>query len=91
MKKPSVNTEAWLAYDDNNLYLSVRCIEPNLDKLVTKTTKRDGRVWQDDSIEFMIDTNLDRKTYFHFVANAAGVIYDGMKTDKSTGASKTKN
>jgi len=42
---------------------------------------RDGSVWSDDLVEVFLDTNRDRKTYYHFVVSAAGVIYDANVQD----------
>jgi predicted phosphodiesterase len=80
-RRPAVATQAWLAYDENGLYLAARCSEPNLPGLVAETTQRDGQTFKDDSIELFIDTALDRKTYFQFVVNAAGALYDGFVFD----------
>ncbi len=79
--KAKFPTEARIAYDAANLYVSFRCHEPKLSELVTTVTKRDGAVWDDDSVEIFIDTNLDRKTYYQFVINANGVVYDGLGRD----------
>ena len=71
-------TEVRLAYDSANLYLAFRCHEPNLAGLITKASGRDGKVWEDDSVEIFIDTNLDRNTYYQFIFNADCVAYDGL-------------
>ncbi|NOX97936.1 MAG: hypothetical protein GXO98_07770 [Nitrospirae bacterium] len=76
-------TEVRLVYDNKNLYLSFRCLEPNLPGLVTEVKERDGPIWRDDSIEIFLDTNLDKKTYYHLAINADAVIYDGWGQDRS--------
>jgi hypothetical protein len=70
-------TQAWLAYDDQNLYLAWRCAEENMKDLVATVRERDSSVWTDDCIEFFLDTDLDRKTYYQFDVNPLGTIYDG--------------
>jgi len=70
-------TEVWVAYDRENLYLACRCQEPNLEGMVVNADQRDGKVWEDDSVEVFLDTNFDRKSYYQFIFNPAGVIYDG--------------
>ena len=77
-RETSFPTQVQSTYDANNLYLAFRCQEPNLAGLVTKVSSRDGPVWQDDSVEIFIDTNLDRKTYYQFAFNAKGVAYDAL-------------
>ena len=69
-------TDARFAYDDTNLYACFRCHEPNLHALVLRAKKRDGAVWADDCVEMFLDTNQDKKTYYHYVFNANAVIYD---------------
>lgn len=73
-----VETEAWLRYDDEFLYVGVHCEEPLLGDVRTEISGRDGKVWEDDSIEVLFDTNRDQKTYLHFAVNSRGVLYDGQ-------------
>ena len=70
-------TQIWFAYDDKNLYLTCRCDEEDMKNLVAKVHSRDGDVWNDDSIEFFLDTNLDHTTYYQFDVNSLGTVYDG--------------
>lgn len=79
--KARFQTETRIAYDSQSLYLSFICHEPELSGLLTNVTRRDGDVWDDDSVEIFLDTNLDRKTYYQFVINANAVIYDGVGRD----------
>ena len=82
-RRPPVATHAWFAHDRVNLYMAARCSETKLDALHTKATKRDVSAWRDDSIELLLDTNLDRQTYFQIIVSAAGVILDGRQRDTS--------
>jgi 3',5'-cyclic AMP phosphodiesterase CpdA len=70
-------TQTWFGYDDKNLYLACRCEEENMKEMIAKIHDRDGDVWTDDCIEFFLDTNLDRKTYYQFDVNSLGTVYDG--------------
>ncbi|HID07692.1 MAG TPA: hypothetical protein EYP10_11175, partial [Armatimonadetes bacterium] len=63
-------------YDDAQLYIGVKCIEPLMTKLVANVTVRDGQVWFDDCIELFFDTNHDHTTYFQLVANSVGAQFD---------------
>ena len=60
------------AYDDTTLYLAFECFDPQIDTLLAKYTARDDRYWLEDDIEFMIDPNYDRKSFYQFLFNAAG-------------------
>jgi len=81
-KDLSVQTDTRFAYDNENLYIAFKCYEPNMPFIKTEITETDGPVWEDDSIEVFIDTDLDRKTYYQLITNSAGVIYDGKEYDK---------
>jgi len=76
-------TEARFACDGENLYVGLRCHEPNLAGLQVKVAERDGPTWSDDCVELFLDTNLDRKTYYHYAINAAGFVYDGYGFDST--------
>jgi len=82
----SVRTEGRIAYDDSALYVAMRCHEPFMDLLDTDVTNRDGSVWEDDSVEILIDTDRDEKTYYQFAVNAACVVFDAMGYDNSFNA-----
>jgi hypothetical protein len=81
-RKPTVNTEYWLAYDEDCLYVAARCVEPRVDQLRTNVTGHDRNAWDDDSIELFVDSNYDRKTYYQLIITAAGATYDGRGWDK---------
>ena len=81
-------TEFRVCYDDENLYLGVTAFDQNV-KLIRNQVpkeKRDGPVYYDDSVEFFLDTNGDRKTYYHIVVNANGAVYDAWRKPKSDGS-----
>lgn len=65
-------------YDEEHLYLGITCLDDDLPGVWADVTQRDGPINRDDSVEIFIDTNLDRKTYFQFMINANGVLYDGF-------------
>ncbi len=77
-RKARFPTEVRIGYDDKNLYVGFVCYEPKISGIVAKTTKHDGKVWEDDSVEIFLDTNFDRKSYYHFIVNAKGVRYEGI-------------
>lgn len=76
-----VATEAWLSYDDANLYVGIRCQEPLLRDVVSEATERDGPVREDDCVEILFDTNRDKKSYHHFAVNPDGVLFDAQQND----------
>ncbi len=76
-----VETQAWLRYDDAFLYVGVRCEEPLLRDVVSEVKARDGDLREDDSIEILFDTNLDKKSFHHFAMNPEGVLFDARGKD----------
>ena len=81
--KVSVNTEAFIAYDKNNLYIAVKCFESDLGSIKAAVKKHDGAIYTDDSIDIFLDTNKDKKTYFQLAINSRGISCDGYIRDKS--------
>ena len=80
----SVGTQAWVGYDDENLYVAFSCAEPEPGGMKLATTEDDNvNVCGDDSVEVFIDSNSDRSTFFQIIISAAGVAYDGRNGDKS--------
>jgi len=82
--KAAPATQTWLAYDDQNLYVAWRCEEFDMQKLLAIVKERDGNVWNDDCVEFFIDSDQDRKTYLHFEVNPLGTLYDGEGNGNKT-------
>jgi len=77
--RPDVKTRVLVTYDKANLYVAVVCQEPNTDKLVTKTTERDGEVWTDDCVEIYIDPSNEKQGttgYYGFFVTPKNVVYD---------------
>jgi len=82
-KPVSIRTEARLLYDDENLYVAVRCYDDDMKNLVAEQTERDGKTFMDDSVEIFFDANRDGRTYFTFCTNVLGTRTDGIGFDYS--------
>ncbi len=74
---PREATDVWLAYDDRALYIAVRSHDREPGRIFTTTKARDARPFDDDSLEIVIDTFLDRRNGYDFQLNAAGSLSDG--------------
>jgi hypothetical protein len=81
-REASIPTEAWLAYDAENLYVAIRAYENKLSSLRTEKTGHDEQVWEDDSVELLIDGDFDRETLHQFIVTAGNATYDGKGLDK---------
>lgn len=77
-----VTTQALVAWDAGALYLGVRCQEPRVGDLRATLTARDAPLWGDDSVEVFLRPP-DGRTYYQFVVNPLGALYDARAQDAS--------
>ncbi len=70
-------TEVWIAYDNDALYVAARMHDSAPDSIVARLARRDQSVNSDD-VGIFIDSYYDRRSGFYFGLNAAGTLYDGV-------------
>ncbi|PCJ60872.1 MAG: hypothetical protein COA79_07375 [Planctomycetota bacterium] len=88
--KPPLETEVYITQRSAHLYFAIRCFEPNLKQLNLDTVPKDGNVWKTDNVELFLLPGLDsNKTYYHFVLNPAGSIFDAKLIDKNWNSTAT--
>ena len=77
-------TEAWIAFDNDNLYVAFRCWDSRPDRLVATELRRDnGNIWSgNDHVSFMLDTFHDGRNSFHFAINPIGGRQDAQVTNE---------
>ena len=73
---PSQQTKFKIVYDNKYLYIGVRCMDNEPDKIVKRMSRRDG--FDGDWVEFNIDSYHDKRTAFSFTVTAAGVKGDEL-------------
>jgi hypothetical protein len=73
-KPASVQTKFKILYDAKNLYVLVRCLDPEPDKIVRRMSRRDS--FEGDMVEINIDSYNDKRTAFSFTASVSGVKGD---------------
>jgi hypothetical protein len=71
-----VQTICKIFSDGQNLIFSFDCKEPLIKNIKTEKKENDTEIWQDDSVEIFIQTEIDKDDYFQIVVNAIGKIYD---------------
>ena len=69
-------TDVRALYDENNLYLSFRCDEPNVERLFLSARTRDEDLAYDDSVEALIDPVGDGGHHYQFMLTAGNVQGD---------------
>lgn len=85
-KPPSEPTELRVLYDDDAIYVSIRCFDSHPDQIVGRLTRRDRDV-DSDKVTVDISSKNDKASAYHFQVNAAGVQLDGIRfndTDMGT-------
>ena len=84
---PSVQTFVQLVYDDECVYVGIKCEEPHPDRMKIAIREHDSSsVCGDDSIEMFFHPDPQSANYYQLAANAAAVRYDGRGFDASWNA-----
>ena len=76
----SQRTQVYLGYDDKNLYAIFVCFDNEPKKIRARLSRRED-VFDDDTVEIMLDTFHDHRRAYAFVANPLGVQSDSLWTE----------
>ncbi len=71
-------TEVRVAFDDDNLYLGIICLDSQPDKIVVTQNRRDASLTDTDSVVLLFDTFNDDQNAFLFGTSPTGIEYDGQ-------------
>jgi len=87
LNRPALkDTEVYILYDDEAMYVGWVCYEDEPSRLVACATVRDMFMNDDDCVDLMFDANNDRQSAYDFMVNWRGVRYDGsIAKDGSAG------
>jgi hypothetical protein len=77
--EPSRPTEAYVMYDEHNLYVAFKCWDEK-DKIRATIAKRDN-VFGEDNVRFWLDTYNDQRRAYVFGFNPLGIQQDGIYTE----------
>lgn len=76
-------TEAWVFFDDDNVYLSARLWETDSSRRVMSDMRRDSfNLYNNDHLAVLLDTFNDHRNGFGFAANAQGGMFDWQNTNE---------
>lgn len=75
--KPSVNTVAYVFYDNDNIYLGFKCFEPDINSIRKTFTSRD-MIFSDDWAGFFFDPYNEKKQAYELIVNPYGIQADLM-------------
>ena len=82
-KPATEKTEAWIFFDNDNLYVSARNFESHPERRVANEMRRDtNQLRQNDTFGVMLDTFHDKRNGYIFYANAIGGFADSQVTDE---------
>ncbi|MHC4873218.1 MAG: sugar-binding protein [Planctomycetota bacterium] len=76
-----VQTTVYFLYDNNNIYLGVKCQEPEPDKIKAHKFENEREIWQDDIFAVFIKPDNRGRTYYQFALNVEGGKFDQQNTD----------
>ena len=82
-KPATEKTEAWIFFDEDNIYISARNWESHPERRVANEMRRDtAQLRQNDTFGALLDTFHDRRNGYIFYANAIGGLADSQVTDE---------
>jgi hypothetical protein len=73
-KPATVQTKFKILYDAKNVYVVIRCYDPEPQKIVRRMSRRDS--FEGDMVEINFDSYYDKRTAFSFTASVSGVKGD---------------
>ena len=81
--QPPVATTVSFLYDDRNLYVAVRALDPEPDAIRVPIVRRDQVLSDQDYVEVFLDPLNTRRSALFFRVNARGIVTDGQYDDKN--------
>lgn len=80
---PAVVTTAAFLYDDRNVYVAIRALDPEPAKIRAPIVRRDQVLEDQDYVEVLLDPLNTRRSAAFFRVNARGILTDGQYDDKT--------
>jgi hypothetical protein len=80
----SEKTEFFMLYDDNFLYIGIRCYDDPA-RVIAKEMARDADLSNDDRIQIILDTHLDGRNAYWFQIGPRGSLGDGIISENGLG------
>ncbi|MDH5406599.1 MAG: hypothetical protein OEX80_08680, partial [Candidatus Aminicenantes bacterium] len=80
----SEETEAYIFYDDENIYFSFRCFDSQPDRIIANVENRDA-LRSSDRVAVLVDTFHDLRSGYIFKVNARGIQEDASVSESRGG------
>jgi hypothetical protein len=81
--EPPVATTVSFLYDERNIYVAVRALDPEPAAIRAPIVRRDQVLSDQDYVEVFLDPLNTRRSAFFFRVNARGIVTDGQYDDKT--------
>lgn len=81
--QPPVATTVSFLYDERNIYVAVRALDPEPAAIRAPIVRRDHVLSDQDYVEVFLDPLNTRRSAFFFRVNARGILTDGQYDDKT--------
>ena len=88
-KKAKQRTVFKILYDNNNVYVAIRCYDSDPAKIVKRLTRRDNI--DGDWAGVVFDSHHDKRTAYAFIVSEAGVKMDGKMSNDNGNTDNTWN
>ncbi|MCD6361139.1 MAG: carbohydrate-binding family 9-like protein [Armatimonadetes bacterium] len=79
-------TLAHLGWNNEGLYLAVRCQEPKMEALELVGGKRDDNVWLGDSVDLFLQ-RAEGGPFYHIIVNPRNIVWDAVHRGDDTDTS----
>ena len=79
-----VKTTVYMMYDDSNIYIGFKALDPNAEEIRARYNDRD-MLWDDDRVSVTFDTFNDELRSYEFAANPLGVQSDSYRAGSGHG------
>jgi hypothetical protein len=73
---PTEKTEVKILYNDDFMFVGIRCFDAEPNKLIANALERDFSVGNEDGLAFVIDTYHDKSTGLAFITNLLNARWD---------------
>jgi hypothetical protein len=80
---PAVATSVSFLYDERNVYVAIRALDPQPASIRAPIVRRDQVLADQDYVEVFLDPLNTRRSAFFFRVNARGIVTDGQYDDKN--------
>ena len=81
-EQPIQETKVWMTYDDQNLYLAFRCLDPEPAKIKTSIARRDN-IFNDDWVGLSLDSMFSGQSSYEMFVNPSGIQADILNSSAS--------